>query len=41
MLRQRLPVYPEFIPAITREPGLLSEKIAAALTVDGYARRAA
>ena len=40
-LRQRLPVYPEFVPALTAKPGLLSEKIAAAADSEGYARRLA
>src|SRR3984893_9707939 len=26
-LRQRLPIYPEFVPAMTRQPNLLTEKI--------------
>ena len=38
-LRQRLPVYPEFVPALTSKPGLLSKKIAAAVDSEGYARR--
>jgi 7,8-didemethyl-8-hydroxy-5-deazariboflavin synthase CofG subunit len=40
-LRQRLPVYPEFVPAATATPGLLSEKIRAAADQEGYARRPA
>ena len=40
-LRQRLPVYPEFVPAVTKEPGLLSERVKAAADADGYARRLA
>jgi FO synthase len=41
-LRQRLPVYPEFLPAIiNRGSGLLSDKIRAAADGQGYARRAA
>lgn len=40
-LRQRLPVYPEFVPALTAKPGLLSEKIIAAADHQGYARRPA
>ena len=39
ILRQRLPVYPEFLPAVTARPGLLSEKLKAAADRDGYARR--
>jgi 7,8-didemethyl-8-hydroxy-5-deazariboflavin synthase CofG subunit len=40
-LRQRLPVYPEFVPAITTTSSVLSEKIKAAIDSDGYARRPA
>ncbi len=40
-LRQRLPVYPEFLPAVTARPGLLSEKVKAAADREGYVRRAA
>src|SRR5882724_8952357 len=39
-LRQRLPVYPEFLTTITSRPGLLSERIQAAADREGYARRA-
>jgi 7,8-didemethyl-8-hydroxy-5-deazariboflavin synthase CofG subunit len=39
-LRPRLPVYPEFLPPITKRPGLLSEKVKAAADRDGYAWRA-
>ncbi len=38
-LRQRLPVYPEFVPALLTTSGALSEKIKAAIDSDGYARR--
>ena len=38
-LRQRLPVYPEFLPAATRQPGLLTEKLNAAADPQGYARK--
>ncbi|MFZ0284635.1 MAG: 7,8-didemethyl-8-hydroxy-5-deazariboflavin synthase CofG [Terriglobales bacterium] len=41
VLRQRLPVYPEFLPAVTSRPGLLAEKIRAASDSQCYARRAA
>ncbi|MGA8493046.1 MAG: 7,8-didemethyl-8-hydroxy-5-deazariboflavin synthase CofG [Terriglobales bacterium] len=41
VLRQRLPVYPEFVPAVIRQSGLLSEKVQAAIDSDGYARRPA
>jgi 7,8-didemethyl-8-hydroxy-5-deazariboflavin synthase CofG subunit len=40
-LRQRLPVYPEFLPAVIARPGRLSEKLAAATDPSGFARRAA
>jgi 7,8-didemethyl-8-hydroxy-5-deazariboflavin synthase CofG subunit len=41
VLRQRLPVYPEFLPAITKRTGLLAEKVKAAADSEGYARRLA
>ena len=37
-LRQRLPVYPEFLPSIASRPGLLAEKLQATRGVDGLAR---
>jgi 7,8-didemethyl-8-hydroxy-5-deazariboflavin synthase CofG subunit len=37
-LRQRLPVYPEFIPAVMGKPGLLSDKLRAASNHDGLAK---
>jgi 7,8-didemethyl-8-hydroxy-5-deazariboflavin synthase CofG subunit len=37
-LRQRLPVYPEFLPAVAAEPGLLSERVRAAADDQGLAR---
>src|ERR1700728_1392429 len=37
-LRQRLPVYPEFLPAVTARPGLLSEKLRAAADDQGLAK---
>jgi FO synthase len=40
-LRQRLPVYPEFLPAVERRGGLVLEKVNAEATSDGYARMAA
>jgi FO synthase len=40
-LRQRLPVYPEFVPALMSQRGLLSEKLQAARGVDGLARQRA
>ena len=39
-LRQRLPVYPEFVPAAMKQSPILAAKLAAA-QADGYARRAA
>jgi FO synthase len=41
VLRQRLPVYPEYVSRVTAKPGLLSENLRAASTGDGLARRAA
>jgi 7,8-didemethyl-8-hydroxy-5-deazariboflavin synthase CofG subunit len=37
-LRQRLPVYPEFVSALVSRPGLLSEKLQGALALDGLAK---
>ena len=37
-LRQRLPVYPEFLPAVAAEHGLLSERLRAAADDHGLAR---
>ena len=39
-LRPRLPIYPEFLPAVTAGPGLLAEKVRAAADREGYAWRA-
>jgi len=39
-LRPRLPVYPEFLPAITARPCMLSDKVRAAGDGEGYAWRA-
>ena len=41
VLRQRLPVYPEFLPALTSRPGMLSDRLIAAADFQCYARRAA
>ncbi len=41
ILRQRLPVYPEFIPALAKRGGFLAEKLALATNPIGLARRAA
>jgi FO synthase len=40
-LRQRLPVYPEFLAAVWSRPGLVAEKVRASADEDGCARRAA
>src|SRR5579863_5672903 len=41
ILRQRLPVYPEFVPALIAKHGLLSEKLTAVMDPQGLVRRAA
>jgi FO synthase len=40
-LRQRLPVYPEFMERVASKPGLLSQKLMLVADSEGYARRAA
>ncbi len=40
-LQQRLPVYPEFIDRVIAKSGLLSDKLRAAKSDDGFPRRAA
>jgi 7,8-didemethyl-8-hydroxy-5-deazariboflavin synthase CofG subunit len=40
-LRQRLPVYPEFVPTLTAAPGLMTDRVKAAADGEGYARRPA
>ena len=40
ILRQRLPVYPEFLTGLIARPGLLAERVQAAADREGYARRA-
>jgi len=40
-LRQRLPIYPEFLPTVMGKPGLLSDKLHVAVDSQGLARRAA
>jgi FO synthase len=40
-LRQRLPVYPEFMERVALKPGLLSQKLMQAADSERYARRAA
>jgi 2-iminoacetate synthase ThiH len=40
-VRQRLPVYPEFLPALASRPGLLSEKLQAACDTEGLAAKSA
>jgi FO synthase len=39
ILRQRLPVYPEFLTTITSRPGLRGERVQAAADREGYAGR--
>jgi FO synthase len=39
ILRQRLPVYPEFLTSLTSRSGLLAEKVKAAADREGYAGR--
>ena len=39
-LRQRLPVYPEFVPMVAKRGGLLGERLTAASDELGYARAA-
>jgi FO synthase len=41
VLRQRLPVYPEFLPAVTSRPGVLRDRVLTAADPQCYARRAA
>ena len=41
ILRPRLPVYPEFVPAIVSRPGLLSQRVQAAIDRQNQARRVA
>jgi FO synthase len=38
-LRQRLPVYPEFVPGLAAQPGLLAARVKAAADPEGYAWR--
>jgi FO synthase len=38
-LRQRLPVYPEFLPTLVARPGLLSERLQASRDAEGLAGR--
>jgi FO synthase len=38
-LRQRLPIYPEFLPALRMRTGLLAERLQALTDHEGYARR--
>ncbi|HWY23056.1 MAG TPA: 7,8-didemethyl-8-hydroxy-5-deazariboflavin synthase CofG [Candidatus Acidoferrum sp.] len=41
LLRQRLPVYPEFVPALMSRPGLLAEKLQAARDAEDLAKQRA
>ncbi len=40
-LRQRLPIYPEFVSSVTSSPGLLTERVRMAAGDEGLVRRAA
>jgi 7,8-didemethyl-8-hydroxy-5-deazariboflavin synthase CofG subunit len=40
-LKQRLPVYPAFLPRVISKPGLLAEKLRLATNSEGFARSAA
>jgi FO synthase len=40
-LKQRLPVYPEFVPQLITKPGLLAESLRSACNPEGLAREAA
>jgi 7,8-didemethyl-8-hydroxy-5-deazariboflavin synthase CofG subunit len=40
-LRQRLPVYPEFLRSVLKRSGILSDRVRASADLQGYARRAA
>jgi FO synthase len=40
-LKQRLPVYPAFIPQLQARPSLLADKLARAADAEGFAQRAA
>jgi FO synthase len=37
-LKQRLPVYPEFVAGVAARGGMLGERLQAAADADGYAR---
>jgi FO synthase len=39
-LKQRLPVYPEFIASVAARGGMLGERLRSAVDADGYARAA-
>lgn len=41
VLKQRLPVYPEFVPQVLARPSLLADRIASVMDTNGFARRAA
>lgn len=40
-LKQRLPVYPEFIPQLQARPGLLADSLARSADAEGFAKRSA
>ena len=41
VLKQRLPIYPEFVSRVSGRDGLLAERLAASVDGEGHARRAA
>jgi 7,8-didemethyl-8-hydroxy-5-deazariboflavin synthase CofG subunit len=41
VLKQRLPVYPEFVDRVSARPGLLAERLRTSVDDEGHARRAA
>jgi 7,8-didemethyl-8-hydroxy-5-deazariboflavin synthase CofG subunit len=41
VLKQRLPIYPEFVTRVSNRPGLLGECLRASVDTEGHARRAA
>jgi 7,8-didemethyl-8-hydroxy-5-deazariboflavin synthase CofG subunit len=41
VLKQRLPIYPEFVARVSARPGLLAERLKSSVDGEGHARRAA
>jgi 7,8-didemethyl-8-hydroxy-5-deazariboflavin synthase CofG subunit len=41
VLKQRLPIYPEFVARVSDHPGLLAERLKSSVDGEGHARRAA